>query len=94
MKNIYEFLLATGKYNTLCIVNKPTSLMYRSEERYKPRLQVLEHFENRNLLEEWPSLGILCSMTDEEFRKKFVEPYFSKVDKLYKPESYRRLRGH
>lgn len=68
--------------------------MYSSEERYKPRLQVLEHLENRNLLEEWPSLGILCSMTDKEFRKKFVDPYFSQIDKPYIPECYRALKRH
>ncbi|XP_073142763.1 uncharacterized protein [Henckelia pumila] len=93
IKNISELLLATGKYNTLCIVNRPTSLMY-SSERYKPRLQVLKHLENSNLLDEWPSLGILCGMKDEEFLKKFVDPYFSKVDKLHIPECYRGLKRH
>lgn len=68
--------------------------MYSSEERYKPRLQDLEHLENWTLLEKWPSLEILFSMTDEEFLKKFVDPYFSKVDKLCIQECYHGLKRY
>lgn len=57
MGKVKEVLLGTGKYTTSCIAVRPYSLMHSIEQRYKPRIQVLEILERRNLIEAWPLLA-------------------------------------
>ncbi|KAK4434189.1 hypothetical protein Salat_0581600 [Sesamum alatum] len=75
LKEVKEVLLATGKYNLSCIINYPTSLMYSVEKRYKPRLQVLEMLESKNMIQSWPKIKTLCPMPNKRFYEKFIEPY-------------------
>ncbi|KAL0366423.1 UNVERIFIED_CONTAM: hypothetical protein Sradi_3532400 [Sesamum radiatum] len=79
LKAVKEVLLATGKYNLSCIVNYPTSLMYSIEKRYKPRLQVLEMLESKNMIQNWPMVSTLCIMSNKRFYEKFIGPYLDEV---------------
>ncbi|XP_075518808.1 uncharacterized protein LOC142552833 [Primulina tabacum] len=83
MKMVKEVLLASGKYDMSTIVNYPVSLMYSVEKRYKPRLEVLRILETKKLIENWPSLGVLCTISDAQFSERFVAPYFKEFGKVY-----------
>ncbi|XP_073066654.1 uncharacterized protein [Primulina eburnea] len=83
MKMVKEVLLASGKYDLSSIVHYPVSLMYSIEKRYKPRLQVLRILETKKLIENWPSLGLLCSISNAHFSDRFVAPYFNELGKVY-----------
>ncbi|XP_011074172.1 uncharacterized protein LOC105158947 [Sesamum indicum] len=82
LKNLKKVLLASGKYDVLCIINHPTSLICSIEKRYKPRLQMLGILESRNLIEDWPNFPALYKMSDEAFFKKYVGPYLNEVGHL------------
>ncbi|KAL0366418.1 UNVERIFIED_CONTAM: hypothetical protein Sradi_3531900 [Sesamum radiatum] len=86
LKEVKEVLLATGKYNLSCIVNYPTSLMYSIEKRYKPRLQVLEMLESKNMIQSWPKFSTLCIMSNKSFHEKFIGPYLEEVGDVYGEE--------
>ncbi|KAL0352365.1 UNVERIFIED_CONTAM: hypothetical protein Scaly_1625200 [Sesamum calycinum] len=92
IKKIVEVLLETGKYDMSCIVNNPTSLMYSVENRYKPRLQVLEVLEKRNRLKNWPGFGTMHIMSDKKFFEKFVAPYLDEVGEIYTAKSVQKRR--
>ncbi|KAK4387737.1 hypothetical protein Sango_2380300 [Sesamum angolense] len=79
LKGVKEVLLATGKYNESCVVNYPASLMYSIEKRYKPRLQVLEMLESKNMIQCWPKVSTLCIMSNKRFYEKFIGPYLDEV---------------
>ncbi|KAL0432712.1 UNVERIFIED_CONTAM: hypothetical protein Slati_2605500 [Sesamum latifolium] len=79
LKEVKEVLLATGKYNLSCIINCPISLKYSIENRYKPRLQVLEMLESKNMIESWPKFSTLCQMSNKRFYEKFIGPYLDEV---------------
>lgn len=83
IKKVKEFLLATGKYDTSCIVKHPKSLMYSIEQRYNPRFEILGILEKRHLIKRWPSLAVMYQMTDDMFYKKFVCPYLNEVGDVY-----------
>ncbi|KAK4434190.1 hypothetical protein Salat_0581700 [Sesamum alatum] len=82
LKELKRVLLASGKYDVLCIINHPTSLICSIEKRYKPRLQMLGILESRNLIKDWPSFSALYKMSDEAFFKKYVGPYLNEVGHL------------
>ncbi|KAL2231988.1 transcription termination factor MTERF2, chloroplastic-like [Sesamum indicum] len=92
IKQIIEVLLENGKYDMSCIISNPTSLMYSVENRYKPRLQVLEALEKRNLLKNWPGFGTMHIMSDKKFFEKFVAPYLDEVGKIYTAKSVQKRR--
>ncbi|KAK4434186.1 hypothetical protein Salat_0581300 [Sesamum alatum] len=83
IKKVKEVILATGKYDLSCIVNNPTSLTRSIEKRYKPRFQVLEILEGKNLITNWPGFTTLFKMTDKNFFEKFVHPYSEEVGEVY-----------
>ncbi|KAK6130651.1 hypothetical protein DH2020_035626 [Rehmannia glutinosa] len=83
MKKLKDVLVATGKYDVLCIINYPTSLMCSVEKRYKPRIEVVGVLESKRLIEDWPSYLDLFKMTDEKFFKKYVGPYLNEVGDLW-----------
>lgn len=83
MRKVKVVLLGTGKYTTSCIVVCPLSLKYSIEQRYKPRIQVLEILERSHLIEAWPLLAPLCKMSDDMFYKKFVSPHLDQVGEVY-----------
>ncbi|KAL3845812.1 hypothetical protein ACJIZ3_003215 [Penstemon smallii] len=82
MKKIKELLLATGKYDISCIVNRPQALSTSVEKRYRPRLQVLNVLESKNLIKKWPNLGVVYLMPDEKFHEKFVAPYINEIGQV------------
>ncbi|KAK6130711.1 hypothetical protein DH2020_035565 [Rehmannia glutinosa] len=82
MKKLNDVLVATGKYDILCIINHPRSLICSIEKRYKPRLQVLGILESKNLIEDWPSFPELYNTPDKKFFKKYVGPYLNEVGDL------------
>ncbi|KAL0352364.1 UNVERIFIED_CONTAM: hypothetical protein Scaly_1625100 [Sesamum calycinum] len=92
LKKITEVLLETGKYDMSCIMNTPTSLLYSVENRYRPRLQVLEVLEKRNLIKNWPALGTVNLTSDKKFFEKFVAPYLDEVGELYTRKSVQKGR--
>ncbi|KZV28916.1 hypothetical protein F511_13711 [Dorcoceras hygrometricum] len=80
-KMVKELLLASGKYDLSSIVNYPISLMYSVEKRYKPRLHVLRILETEKLIDDWPSLRMLCMMSNAQFFERYVAPYSNKLGK-------------
>ncbi|KAL3845814.1 hypothetical protein ACJIZ3_003217 [Penstemon smallii] len=91
MKKIKELLLATGKYDISCIVNRPKALTTSVENRYRPRLQVLKVLESKNLIKKWPNLSVVYLMPDEKFHEKFVVPYMNEIGQVYMTTS--SIRG-
>ncbi|KAL0368814.1 UNVERIFIED_CONTAM: hypothetical protein Scaly_1100300 [Sesamum calycinum] len=83
IRKIKEVVLATGKYDLSCIVNNPTAVTRSIEKRYKPRFQVLEILEGKNLITNWPGFPTLFKMTDKNFFEKFVRPYSDEVGEVY-----------
>ncbi|KAL2471622.1 Mitochondrial transcription termination factor family protein [Abeliophyllum distichum] len=53
LKNVKEFLLATGKYDISCIVSHPIPFLCSLEKKIKPRMLVLGILESRNLIGKW-----------------------------------------
>ncbi|KAL0439955.1 UNVERIFIED_CONTAM: hypothetical protein Slati_2478500 [Sesamum latifolium] len=92
LKKITEVLLETGKYDMSCIINTPTSLLYSVGKRYRPRLQVLEVLEKRNLIKNWPALGTVTLTSDQKFFEKFVAPYLDEVGEIYTGKSVQKGR--
>lgn len=87
IKSVKEVLLETGKYDMSCIVSCPMSLAYSVEKRYKPRLQVLKVLEKRKMIEKWPKLSTLYTMSDRDFSQKFVDPYMKAVNETIMAEN-------
>ncbi|KAL3830444.1 hypothetical protein ACJIZ3_019246 [Penstemon smallii] len=79
MKELIKVLLATGKYDMSCIIRNPTSFSRSIEKNFKPRLHVLQILESENLIQNWPSLSSLCTMSVKKFFERFVGPYLDKV---------------
>ncbi|KAK4428445.1 hypothetical protein Salat_1144100 [Sesamum alatum] len=92
IKKITEVLLETGKYDMSCIMNSPTSLLYSVENRLRPRLQVLEVLEKKNLIKNWPALGTVHLTSDKKFFEKFVAPYLDEVGEIYTRKSVKKGR--
>ncbi|XP_047954081.1 uncharacterized protein LOC125200484 [Salvia hispanica] len=82
---VKELLIGTGKYTASCIVGWPKSVMYSAEQRYKPRIEVLEMLERRGLIRAWPHLPALCKMSNDVFCKKFVSPHLDEVGEFSWP---------
>ncbi|KAL1540488.1 hypothetical protein AAHA92_24837 [Salvia divinorum] len=82
---VKELILGTGKYTPSCIIEWPKSVMYSIEQRYKPRIEVLEMLESRNLIRAWPHLPALCKMSNDVFCKKFVSPHLNEVGEFSWP---------
>lgn len=82
---VRELLVGTGKYTASCIVGWPKSVMYSVEQRYKPRIEVLEMLERRDLIRAWPNLPALCKMSNDVFCKKFVSPHLDEVGEFSWP---------
>ncbi|KAK4390197.1 hypothetical protein Sango_2083000 [Sesamum angolense] len=93
LKKITEVLLETGKYDMSCIMNTPTSLLYSVENRYRPRLQVLEVLEKRNLIKNWPALGTVNLTSDKKFFEKFVAPYLDELKSFFAAKTAYQLRS-
>ncbi|XP_057784516.1 uncharacterized protein LOC131001899 [Salvia miltiorrhiza] len=79
VKNVIELLLATGKYNISSIATAPSALGCSIEKRLEPRLQILRLLESRNLIEKWPALSRVATLTDDGFFDRFVRPYYDKI---------------
>lgn len=81
-KRAMDVILATGKYDTRCIINNPMALSCSIEKRYMPRFQILEILESKNLIEDWPGLASIYSMSNEKFLTRFVNPYLGGIKEL------------
>lgn len=76
VKKIAEGLVGTGKFDLSSIVECPRSLMSSYEKRYEPRLRILQ---DRNIIEDWPTLCTLYHLTDAKFYERFVSPYLDRL---------------
>ncbi|XP_057780864.1 uncharacterized protein LOC130999356 [Salvia miltiorrhiza] len=79
MKNVTELLLATGKYDLSSIVTCPAALGYSMKKRIEPRLQILRLLESRSLIEKWPSLSRVVTLTEDRFLDRCVKPYCDEI---------------
>lgn len=68
---VRDVLLETGKSGKPCIIKNPVSLMYRVAKRYKPRLQVSKALEQMCLINEWPAIATIGTMTNKTFCQFF-----------------------
>ncbi|KAH6827396.1 hypothetical protein C2S53_017951 [Perilla frutescens var. hirtella] len=92
IKNVIEFMLATGKYNISNIIAFPLSLRYSFEKRIVPRLQILGVLESRDLIKKWPALGTILKYSDGKFVERFVRPYYNEIGKEYIPKIYIEMK--
>ncbi|XP_057780865.1 uncharacterized protein LOC130999358 [Salvia miltiorrhiza] len=79
MKNVVEHLLATGRYKISSIVTCPAALGYSVKKRIEPRLQILRLLESRSLIEKWPKLSAVATLTEDRFFDRFVKPYCDEI---------------
>lgn len=75
IKKVTELLLSAWSIDISYIVNHPELLICSIEHRLKPRLQVLEILEKKNMLKKKPCLTTVCKITDKKFSDKYVLPY-------------------
>ncbi|KAJ7965691.1 Transcription termination factor like [Quillaja saponaria] len=75
IKDVTELLLSVRNHDISFVVNHPELLVCSVERRLKPRLEVIEILENKNLFQKKPSLTTVCKISDKEFLVKFVIPY-------------------
>lgn len=87
LKKVKEVLLATGKYDLLCIVKDPASLLCSIEKKIKPRMLVLGILDTRNFVKKLPSLAAITRMPECKFLEKFVHPYLNEVGEAYMANS-------
>ncbi|XP_051139910.1 uncharacterized protein LOC127257498 [Andrographis paniculata] len=87
-----DFILSNGKYDMSCIVSNPASLTFSVEQRLKPRFQAFEILENRSLIKYWPTLPVLCYLTDEKFFERFIRPYSSELKNACTADSSLKLK--
>ncbi|XP_047978916.1 uncharacterized protein LOC125220823 [Salvia hispanica] len=80
MREVIEFLLATGKYDTSSIVASPSALVCSIEKRLEPRMQILMLLESRDLIKKWPCLAVVSTLTDARFFYRFVRPHYDLID--------------
>lgn len=79
MKEVIEFLLASGRYDTSSIVASPSALVCSIEKRLEPRMQILMLLESRYLIEKWPCLAVVSTLTDARFFDRFVRPHYDAI---------------
>ncbi|XP_021900816.1 uncharacterized protein LOC110816800 [Carica papaya] len=75
IKDVIEVLLCKGKMDISSIVNHAELLICSVEGRLKPRLEVFEILERKNLLARKPRLTSLFKISDKMFLGKYVLPY-------------------
>ncbi|KAL6274610.1 hypothetical protein ACE6H2_025302 [Prunus campanulata] len=80
IKEAIGMLLSSGKVDISFLVSHPELLICSVEHRLKPRLQVIENLEKRNLLGKIPNLSTICKYTEQKFAEKFVIPYANELD--------------
>lgn len=80
IKEATEMLLSSGKADIAFIASHPELLICSVEHRLKPRLQVMENLEKKNLLRKIPSLNSICKYTDQKFAERFVIPYANELE--------------
>ncbi|KAG6438171.1 hypothetical protein SASPL_103108 [Salvia splendens] len=79
MKEVIEFLLATGKYHTSSIVASPSALVWSIEKRLEPRMQILMLLESWYLIKKWPCLAVVTTLTNARFFNRFVRPCYDVI---------------
>lgn len=79
IKESVEVIVGSGKYDISCIVKYPGCLKSSIEKRVKPRMQVLQLLESKNLIKSWPLLYEMCALTDKKFYEKFVGPFLNEI---------------
>lgn len=82
IRNIMELLLSTRRSDISYIVNHPDLLICSLEHRLKPRIQVMEILEKKNLLKKKPSLYTICKISEKRFSEKYVLPYSKELKEL------------
>ncbi|XP_008242513.2 PREDICTED: uncharacterized protein LOC103340836 [Prunus mume] len=80
IKEAIETLLGSGKVDISFLVSHPELLICSVEHRLKPRLQVIENLEKRNLLGKIPNLSTICKYTEQKFAEEFVVAYANELD--------------
>ncbi|XP_008219668.1 PREDICTED: uncharacterized protein LOC103319853 [Prunus mume] len=80
IKEATEIMLSSGKADIAFIVSHPELLICSVDHRLKPRLQVMENLEKKNLLRKIPSLTTICKYTDQKFAERFVIPYANELE--------------
>lgn len=78
---ITKLLLSRKNIDKSCIINLPAVFLCSVEHRLKPRLQVIDILESKNLLRRKPSLNTLIKLSEKQFRKRYVHPYLKELGK-------------
>ncbi|KAL5559028.1 hypothetical protein UlMin_035239 [Ulmus minor] len=79
IKEVTELLLLGGNLDITYVVDHPELLTCSAERRVKPRLQIIDILENKNLIKKKPSLTTLCKLTERQFSQKYVLPYSNEL---------------
>ncbi|XAR48568.1 hypothetical protein NMG60_11031433 [Bertholletia excelsa] len=85
IKETMQSLRSTGKFDISMIISSPALLLYSVERRIKPRVQVLEVLESKNLIRKTPSVSTYCKMSNKAFLNKYVLPYLDDLGKYCIP---------
>lgn len=80
IRKVTETLLSWRSHDISLVVNHPELLIYSVERRLKPRLDILEILEKKNLLHKFPSLIVACKISDKQFSEKYVVPYLNELE--------------
>ncbi|KAE8653895.1 putative F-box family protein [Hibiscus syriacus] len=80
IKEISDFLLTRKNVGISLIISYPMVFTYSLEHRLKPRLQVIEILESKNLLRRKVSLSTIFNMSEKNFRVKYVCPYLKELE--------------
>lgn len=75
VQEVTELLLSSGKCDMSYIVLHPELLLCSVERRLKPRLQIMDILEKKQLLRKRPPLVTICRLSNQRFSKRFLSPY-------------------
>lgn len=83
IKEIMNLLRTYENADVSCVVRFPRVLVYSVEQRLKPRLEVLEIPEKKNLLRYRPSSITTFRAFHKKFLEKFILPYSNELGEDY-----------
>ncbi|GAA0142659.1 hypothetical protein LIER_03504 [Lithospermum erythrorhizon] len=80
---VVQVIRGSRLYDLADIVQHPGVLTASIEKRLKPRLEVIEILESRNLIQRRPGFSAVHLITDKVFIGRFVTPYQDQLGDTY-----------
>ncbi|EPS65777.1 hypothetical protein M569_09002 [Genlisea aurea] len=94
LRKTMAVLLSTKKYGNAAVVSCAAIFSRSIEKRLKPRVEILKILEKMNLIEKWPSLGVVAIYSSKRFHDTFVAPHISQLQEAFPVKSKRWITNY